>query len=151
MELQLNNCWLWAGHIRSDGYGGIWNSIKNQYDVAHRVVYEAIVGKVSESLQLDHLCRVRSCINPSHLEPVTRKENILRGEGLAAKNARKTHCHNGHSLSGGNLKIDSSGARQCKICKLAYSRTYYQRNIEKRRRYAREWARNNRLRLKKAG
>lgn len=144
MELK-NSCWLWAGHIRSDGYGGIWNTIKNQYDVAHRLVYESLVGPVPKELQLDHLCRVRHCINPEHLEPVTRKVNILRGEGMGAKNARKTHCKNGHLLSGDNLRIDVSGYRQCRKCEPAYARDYYHRNLEKRRKYCREWQRNKRL------
>lgn len=142
--MERNDCWLWAGHVRSDGYGGIWNTLKNQYDVAHRLVYESLVGTVPKGLQLDHLCRVRHCINPYHLEPVTMKENILRGEGAGAKNARKTHCKNNHLLGGDNLKIATDGSRQCKMCKPSYYREYYQRNLEKRRKYAREWQRSKR-------
>jgi hypothetical protein len=75
-----------------------------------------LVGPIPEGKQLDHLCRNRACINPEHLEPVTAKENILRGESFSAKNARKTHCIHGHELSGDNLRILKHG-RVCLECR----------------------------------
>lgn len=79
--------------------------------------HELHKGPIPEGLVIDHLCRNRGCVNPDHLEAVTQRENILRGEGLAAANARKTHCPKGHPYSGENLYVvPSSGRRQCRIC-----------------------------------
>jgi hypothetical protein len=83
--------------------------------VAHRYGYELQVGSVPDGLTLDHLCRNRACVRASHLEPVTSKVNILRGEGLAAKNAAKTHCDNGHLFSEANT-LRTSIQRVCRIC-----------------------------------
>ena len=83
-------------------------------------MFAMIFGEVPKGLQLDHLCRVRDCVNPYHLEAVTQQENILRGESASAKHARKTHCINGHPLSGDNLYLrpdrgDRAG-RACREC-----------------------------------
>ncbi|MGL5917799.1 MAG: HNH endonuclease [Cetobacterium sp.] len=75
-----------------------------------------MVGAVPTGLQLDHLCRVRACVNPTHLEPVTHWENQLRGEGVTARNSRKTHCVAGHSLVKENVYEKSLPYRQCKAC-----------------------------------
>ncbi len=70
---------------------------------------------IPEGMQLDHLCRVRCCINPDHLEVVTQRENILRGNGTAAVHAKKTHCPQGHEYS----YRDKRGRRVCRICQTA--------------------------------
>lgn len=72
-----SGCWLWTGFVHPSGYGVIRTGNKNTY--AHRCSYELFVGAVPEGLQLDHICRVRCCVNPAHLEPVTPQENVLRG------------------------------------------------------------------------
>lgn len=105
----IRGCWEWTGAKNAGGYG----VCRGQQ--AHRASYELLVGPIPAGLQLDHLCRNRACVNPDHLEPVTRKVNILRGEGVAAKNARKTHCLNGHELTGHNL-IQHKGGRECRAC-----------------------------------
>src|ERR1019366_4519713 len=71
-------CWLWTGGLNRGGYGQFMTP---PCTVAHRVAYELFVGPIPEGLQLDHLCRVRSCVNPQHLEPVSQQENIRRGLG----------------------------------------------------------------------
>jgi hypothetical protein len=79
------------------------------------------VGKIPEGLQIDHLCRVRECANPAHLEAVTCRENLLRGDTVTAHNANKTHCVNGHEYTPENTAITRDGCRRCRICHRADS------------------------------
>jgi hypothetical protein len=109
-----DGCWRWPGAKNPKGYGVIRRDGKRL--PVHRVAYELRVGPIPDGLVLDHLCRVRNCANPAHLEPVTPGENTLRGEGPAAVNARKTHCSRGHLLCEGNL-LDSPSGRRCLACK----------------------------------
>lgn len=107
-------CWIWQMQVADTGYGKVhFEGRKRQ---AHRVVYETMVGPVPEGLDLDHLCRVRHCVNPAHLEPVSRSVNLLRGKGVSEYFARQTHCKNGHPLSGDNLRLTSKGYRVCVEC-----------------------------------
>lgn len=106
-----SGCWLWSGWAQTR-YGGF-----GRHGLAHRVAYETLTGKVPVGLELDHLCRVTMCVNPYHLEPVTHKENLLRGKTVAAKHAQQTHCHNGHALTGLNLYIRPGGQRSCMMCR----------------------------------
>jgi hypothetical protein len=111
-------CWLWTGYTMINGYG-IFYVVKKR-SLAHRVAYEHLVGVIPEGLDIDHLCRVRNCINPDHLEPVTRQENLLRGIGPSLARARKgtkTHCVNGHEYTPQNTYIKpSNGLRHCRTC-----------------------------------
>lgn len=113
---KTETCWLWTASS-VDGYGGFRVGEKMQR--AHRVAYEWEIGRVPDGLELDHLCRTRLCVNPAHLEPVTRQENVIRGAGLAAKNASKTHCLRGHEFSEANIYRQPSTPlkRRCLICK----------------------------------
>lgn len=111
-------CWIFDGYL-NNGYGRA--KVNGKVQTVHRVVYEALVGGVPECWVLDHLCRNRACYNPLHLEPVTQQENILRGLGLAAINARKTHCPAGHPYSGDNLYIQPGGGRKCRVCRARQS------------------------------
>ena len=106
-------CWNWVGNT-SDGYGAL--RIDRKMVKAHRFAYELLVGPIPDGLQLDHLCRNRACCNPGHLEPVTDVENILRGEGPPAVNARKTHCIHGHEFTEANTYVYPH-FRSCKACK----------------------------------
>jgi hypothetical protein len=90
------DCWLWTRYVRPSGYavfGGRY---------IHRLAFELLVGPIPEGMEIDHLCRNRSCANPAHLEPVTRPENLRRGETFAAENAAKTHCLHGHEFTPAN-------------------------------------------------
>lgn len=133
VEKVPDGCWLWRGAIAPSGYGVIWNGEKRGVmTLVHRVSYKHFVGPISDGMQIDHLCRVRHCVNPEHLEPVTQRENILRGTSVTAENARKTHCQNGHPLIGDNLLM-IKGARRCRTCWNAYSNAYKRRWREARR------------------
>lgn len=116
-----DGCWVWLGKPANTGYGQIgFDHPKRVTRNAHRVVYELLVGEVPEGKQLDHTCRNRLCVNPEHLEPVTQRENLLRGSGIPARNAAKTHCINGHELVEGSYwSYGSRGGRQCKECHYA--------------------------------
>ena len=107
-----DKCWEWIGTKKTTGYGRV--KVHNQTLQAHRVMYEWLVGPIPVGLQLDHLCRNVGCVNPDHLEPVTGRENILRGDGWAAQNARKTHCKNGHEFTEEITR--RKNRRTCKIC-----------------------------------
>lgn len=110
-------CWVWQGGRSDTGYGTI--RADGQTLLVHRVAYELVKGPIPEGLTIDHLCRVRTCINPDHLEAVTGRINILRGVGSAAQNARKTHCLRGHPFTAENTYIRPSGGRGCRICRRA--------------------------------
>lgn len=125
-EDPATGCWVWTARTRrgfrlgSPGYGAISNPGKgNGSSSAHIVVYEYMVGEVPRGLVLDHLCRNTLCCNPYHLDPVTQRVNILRGEGVAAKYAAQTHCKRGHPFEGWNLIVRSNGNRDCRTCAAA--------------------------------
>lgn len=112
-------CWIWQSTTKN-GYGVlyVWEGMAMRGVRAHRFIYEKFVGPIPTGLTIDHLCRNRICVNPQHLEAVTLRENILRSDSAAAINARKTHCVNGHELSGSNLRFNRSRTRRiCVTCK----------------------------------
>ncbi len=129
-----DSCWIWTGRIGAEPkpYGSFYTDGKDIK--AHRFAYELFIRKIPDGLTIDHLCRNHSCVNPSHLEAVTNRENILRGVSIVAKQARKTHCKNGHPLIAGNL-VRSVKHRECLICRRATAMRYYYRNSNPDHRY----------------
>lgn len=109
-----SGCWEWTGSTSYKGYAKFRQDGERM--PAHRWAYEHWVGPIPEGLHIDHLCRNRKCVNPEHLEPVTPRENVMRGNGVPARNARKTHCVHGHPFSGDNLRISLRGDRRCREC-----------------------------------
>ena len=125
--IEDGECWLWtgAGH---PGYGRFQPVSGEHRSVqAHRYTYELIVAEIPADLVLDHLCRVRSCVNPFHLEPVPNVENVLRGISPHALNASKTHCIRGHEFNEANTYINSRGGRVCRPCGAAKVAAYRSR------------------------
>lgn len=111
-------CWIWTAATRN-GYGH-FTIEKGRTQYPHILVFEAANGSISPGLQLDHLCRTPTCVNPEHLELVTQRVNLLRGEGFSAVNARKTVCPMGHSLD--DAYRSKEGWRRCRTCALEKER-----------------------------
>lgn len=109
----VTGCWLWTAYTTPKGYGQF--GVGGRTRIAHRLVYEVLVGEILDGLVTDHLCRVRCCVNPAHIEPVTNQENVLRGLGPTAANARKAHCKRGHEFTSENTYRDRKG-RRCRTC-----------------------------------
>ena len=113
-------CWHWTSAITTEGYGQFWFNRRPR--LAHRLAYEMLVGPIPEGLVIDHLCRVRHCVNPAHMEPVTQAENNARGSSLSAENARKTHCKRGHPFTRENTRHTQEGERVCLACRRRYTK-----------------------------
>lgn len=118
------NCWLWLAST-NNGYGRFW--IDNQHMAyAHRIAYELVVGPIPSGMDLDHVkargCRSRACCNPAHLEIVTRRENLIRGNHPNMIAARENRCRKGHPFAGSNVRYympKRPGAvivRYCRAC-----------------------------------
>ncbi len=123
IAFRQHGCWEWKAALTTSGYSEF--SSKRTRLLGHRVAYEQVNGLVPRGLTLDHLCRNRRCVNPDHLEPVTNRENILRGEGISVANAAKTHCPQGHEYTPANT-ILRKNKRECRTCANASaSRKYY--------------------------
>lgn len=113
-----NGCWEWQGAKHLDRYGhlSLYSDTGMRPIGVHRITWELLVGPVPDGLQFDHLCRNSICANPTHLELVTGRENVLRGTSPVAVNARRTHCVNNHDLSIEENVYRYGNRRRCKIC-----------------------------------
>lgn len=107
-------CWEWLMYKDKDGYGKVM--VDRRCVRAHRLIYGLYREPVPRGLTIDHLCRNRACVNPDHLVITTQKENVLRGDNPCSRNAKKTHCPQGHELSGENLQRCNLPRRTCRIC-----------------------------------
>jgi hypothetical protein len=116
-----SGCWIWMGHVSPNGYAkskfGYKSDGTRRTDTVHRQAYEYFVGPIPQGMDLDHRCRLRCCVNPDHLEPVTRSVNNKRGL-LSALRPIRTHCKHGHALLPENVFFlkDRAGA-MCRTCR----------------------------------
>lgn len=112
---RTERCWIWNAAVNADGYGRFLLAGANR--LAHRVSYELFIGPIPEGLEIDHLCRVRNCVNPEHLEVVTHAVNVARKPlGMRGGRAIQTHCKRGHELSSNNVLFSGKGNRYCREC-----------------------------------
>ena len=119
IEVDAAECWNWP-IARGARYGQIWIGSRKdgsrRLALAHVVSYEEFAGPVPDGRELDHLCRNRACVNPDHLEPVTHRANLLRGNAPSAHQARQTHCKRGHEFTDANT-YRNKGKRYCRACR----------------------------------
>lgn len=119
------DCWNWIAARTKSGLGYGLFSVRGKLHVAHRLSYEWFIDEIPEGLQLDHLCRNMGCVNPDHLESVTLHENnVVRGQGKAAVNAKKTHCPKDHPFDDMNTYVDKTGRRHCRECSRKHAREW---------------------------
>lgn len=119
VQAQADGCWLWTAALTTGGYGHFY--YWRRHAGAHRLAYEDLVSPIPDGKEIDHLCRVRHCVNPLHMEPVTRRTNLLRGQCIPSRNAAKTHCPRGHPYGFLNTYVERKRnghfrARRCRIC-----------------------------------
>lgn len=129
-----SKCWEWQAAKTDQGYGRLLPSTYGT-SKAHRFAYERLRGPIPGGLVIDHLCRNTSCVNPAHLEPVTRHENTLRGLAPlvgGAFNAAKVECPRGHPYTEDNTYRDRQGSRSCKACRTVAAREYQRRRRQRR-------------------
>lgn len=112
-----SGCYLWTGAYVGDGYGTV--TVRRRTWPAHRLSYTLAKGDIPFGFDVDHTCKVTSCINPDHLEAVTRQVNVLRSSAPAAARARfaaMTHCKRGHEFTAKNTRLSKDGFRVCRVC-----------------------------------
>lgn len=108
---QTEGCWFWDAHLTKDGYGMF--NMGNGMVTAHRAAYELFVGEIPKGLVIDHLCSVRDCVNPEHLEPVTQRENLRRA---ATWKGNQTKCKRGHDYGVQPTWTTIKNFRRCRQC-----------------------------------
>lgn len=145
---EKTGCWLWRGTIANGRYG-IMNE-RGKTTMAHRFFYEHHRGPIPPDLEVDHLCRVRHCVNPEHMELVTRRENIARGNCSWAIIERTGACQRGHPWPENMYVNPNSGVRECRACIVASNARWRERNPEHARELSRLRQQRYRARLKVA-
>jgi hypothetical protein len=130
VDKRAGGCWLYAGALAADGYARVKDAGSDLALLVHRVTYEQLVGPIPEGLVLDHLCRVRHCVNPEHLEPVTHMENLRRG--VKARLGERTHCSEGHEFTPENTTLQRRNRKDggtsftpiCRTCRRVYGKSW---------------------------
>lgn len=128
---QPAGCWEWRGTIGSRGYGQF--TVNYKIYKPHRVAYALLIGDVPADMALDHLCFNKSCVNPDHIRVTTIPENSVRHHGPSGRNARKTHCGNGHEFTPENTYYFPNGDRSCRTCRVAWKLIQNERDKDRRR------------------
>ncbi len=105
-------CWIWDRATTNSGYG----KYGGRSELAHRIAYRLVRGEIPAGMHLDHLCRTKLCVNPSHLEVVTPRENTLRSNAALGTGAARTHCPQGHGYTPENTYVSASNRRSCREC-----------------------------------
>lgn len=128
--LSLDGCWQWGGYVQNAGYASF--STSRETILAHRWSYRYFVGKIKAKMTLDHLCRNKLCVNPDHLEQITRTQNIQRAglAGVALHESKKLYCSKGHSYQEHGVRYKNGHtaygtpkyARRCTVCEPKYLR-----------------------------
>ena len=138
---KTSTCWLWTAATNKDTGYGVFNVGNHRTAHAHKLAYLNLVGPVPPGLEIDHVCRVRRCVNPAHMQAVTHRTNDLRGTSIMAENARKTHCVHGHPFAGDNLRVRVRVTRGrileervCVTCNKRIAAESQRRRIARRRR-----------------
>lgn len=116
-------CWGWTDALSKAGYPYFsYGGRKGNTVPAHRLLYELVIGPIPDGMDLDHLCRNRWCVRPVHQEPVNRSRNLLRGNTIAARNAKATHCPKRHPYDIFNTGFQKNSARYCRTCRNEHKR-----------------------------
>jgi len=134
----VGDCWVWQGGKDAQGYGALTVKIadRKRRVKTHRLMYAHAKGGIPEGRVLDHLCRNPSCCNPDHLEAVTQRENLLRGNNLAARRAAQTHCKWGHEFTPENTYRDHLQRRVCRTCRAELDAKRYAKRKQQQERRA---------------
>lgn len=109
VTIDTNGCWIWAGAVQSRGYACL--GVGGRVQLGHRVAYESLIGPIAPGMTIDHLCRVKRCLNPGHMEVVSRGDNTLRYY------ASRDSCKRGHRYTEANTYVTSRGTRECRTCR----------------------------------
>lgn len=122
-QVTESGCWIWMRGLDKDGYGSM--KVRQKCHKVHRLSYETFVGSIPNGAEIDHLCFVRCCINPHHLEPVDRTTHITRSRWVLSN---RTHCKHGHNLTLPNSLCRAAGQNRCRLCvNDAQKRRYHRR------------------------
>ena len=142
--MNTGQCINWTKYISKSGYGDV--RINGKTYRVHRVEWEKVMGKIPNGFQIDHLCRNRACVKIDHMELVTNKENLRRGNGICALNSRKSFCIKGHPYSEKNTYQNRRG-RVCRTCMREWTRNHWLKHSKSMTEYSKKYQKRNRKKI----